>query len=81
MLTLTEDAKIKKEKQQEPLTPAEALYGFCAWLTSRKTPTIMCSTCDASPVVELMGQFCKLNNLEDPGDDFKFKLVHVKESE
>ncbi len=56
---------------KEPkISASEALLGFCGWLTSRKEKTIMSSTDDAAPIVELIKQFMELNDLEDPREDY-----------
>ena len=50
----------------DKLTASEALYGFCGWLTSRKEKTIMSSNNNAVPILLLIEQFCKENNLAEP---------------
>ena len=58
------------------MNPSEVLYAFCGWLTTRKEKTIMSSTDDAAPIVELIKQFSEANNLEDPREGWEKKLVH-----
>jgi len=60
----------------EELSGSEAIYGFVAWLTCRKEKTVMGASEDCSPVVELIGEFCKENKLTDPRDGWQDNLVH-----
>jgi len=48
------------------LTGSEAIYGFCGWLTLREEKTIMSSSDDAAPIVELISRFCDENKLPEP---------------
>lgn len=59
------------------MTASEALFGFMGWLTSRKevTPNFS-SRHDAANAAELVGQFCKENNLSDPRDGWENNLIH-----
>lgn len=52
------------------LTASEAIYGFCAWLTTRKEKTVMSSSSNASPIAERIKEFCDENDLEDPRDNY-----------
>ena len=64
-------AAAKRIKQLEAqLSGSEAIFGFCAWLTTRKEQTIMGSTDDAAPIVQLIGTFCDDNALPDPRDNY-----------
>jgi len=63
----------------DKLTASEAVFGFCAWLTTRKEVTIMSDTADASPIVELIKKFCDTNKLEEPRSDWHKTLIHPKE--
>lgn len=47
------------------LNPSEAVYGFAAWLTTRREKTVMSASDDAAPIVELIKQFCEANNLPE----------------
>jgi len=58
------------------LNPSEAVYGFAAWLTCRSEKTIMSATNDAAPIVNLVAQFCKANNLPDVSADWPNNLIH-----
>ena len=58
------------------LSPSEAIYGFCAWLTTRDEKTIMSASDDAAPVCDLINQFCKENKLKEPCENWATNLVH-----
>lgn len=60
----------------DKMTASETLYGFCAWLTTRKEKTIMSSSDDAAPIVELITTFCKENKLVEPRDGWELNLIH-----
>ena len=70
------EPKIKIMKEE--LTPSEALYGFCGWLTSRKPKTVMSSKHDAAIIADLIDQFCKVNNLTEPQYGWSDKLTQPK---
>jgi len=63
----------------EILTGSESIFGFCAWLTTRKEKTVMSSADDAAPIVELITKFLKVNNLEDPRENYTDYLTMPKE--
>ena len=75
------DKPIQEEKiKMETLNATEALFGFCGWLTSRETKTVMSETDDASTVVELINRFIQANNLpSDCRNGWDKMLVHPKE--
>jgi len=52
------------------LTGSESIYGFCAWLTTRDTKTVMSAMDDAAPIVELIKVFCDKNKLRDPRENY-----------
>jgi hypothetical protein len=58
------------------LTAAEALYGFCAWLTTRDERTVMSASDDAAPIPQLIAEFCKVNDLKEPREDWHEGLIH-----
>ncbi len=60
----------------ETLNPSEAVYGFAAWLTCRDERTVMSASDDAAPIVELVKQFCEVNNLPDVSDQWPNNLIH-----
>jgi hypothetical protein len=63
------------------LTPSEALFGFCAWLTSREPVTIMSSVHDCSHVATLIDKFCEVNRLEMPEPGWIEGLTHPDEED
>ena len=46
------------------ISPSEALYGFCGWLTSRDEETMN----DPSAIADLVEAYCDANNLAPPRD-------------
>lgn len=48
------------------LTPAEAVYAFAGWLTSRDASLTIGSTHDAAPVADLVTQFCNSQGFAPP---------------
>lgn len=56
------------KKELECLTPSEALYGFAAWITTRKEQVAASSKDDAGVWARLVDEFCKTNNLAEPRD-------------
>jgi hypothetical protein len=67
-----------EEEPVKQMTASEALFGFCGWLTSREKKTIMSSTDDAGNIAELISEFCKVNNLDEPRDNWTDLLTHPK---
>ena len=47
----------------DKLTASEAVYGFAAWLTTRSEITKMGADEDCAPIAQLVGEFCKENNV------------------
>ncbi len=60
------------------LNASEAIYGFCAWLSTRKKVTKFGSKEDCAPTVALIAEFCEVNNLKDPRDKWAKNLTHPK---
>lgn len=69
-------ADLRKESMTDKLTPSETLYGFCGWLTSRKEEVTLSTHHECGPVVDLIGQFCRANNLSDPREGWENNLIH-----
>ena len=67
-------------KLKEEISAAEALFGFCGWLTTRKERTKMSSSDNAAPVADLVGKFCKVQKLKEPRERFTDYLKRMKES-
>jgi hypothetical protein len=51
------------------LSGSEALYGFAAWLTTRKEAITIGSNHDAAAVCDLVKRFCDENHLDEPRDN------------
>jgi len=49
----------------QEMTAHDALYGFCGWLTTRKERTVMSSSDNCAPIVELIKEFCDNNNITE----------------
>jgi len=60
------------------LTGSEAIYGFCAWLTTREEKTIMSSSDDTGRIVRLISKFCDDNKLRDPRENYTDYLTIPK---
>jgi len=58
------------------LNSSEAVYGFAAWLTSRKEKIVLSANNDAAPICELIKQFCSVNNLPDVSSEWPNNLIH-----
>lgn len=56
------------------LSPSEAIFGFVGWLTSRPTKTVMSSSDDCAPIVELVGKFIETNKLDEPRENWEENL-------
>jgi hypothetical protein len=65
---------------KDKLTASEAIYGFCAWLTTRDEKTIMSASDDSAPIPVLIEQFCKTNGLETPREYWHNHLTHPQEN-
>lgn len=46
------------------VNPADAVFMFAAWLTTRKEKTVISSSNDASPIAKLCEKFCEANDLK-----------------
>ena len=62
------------------LTGSEAVFGFCAWLTTREEKTTMSSKDDAAPIVELIKTFCDENKLPNPRENYTDYLTIPREA-
>ena len=58
------------------MTGSEAIYGLCAWLSGRKEKTIMSSKSNMAPIADLIKEFCDVNKLNDPRDEWTNYLTH-----
>jgi hypothetical protein len=62
---------------EKKLTPSEALFGFCEWLTTREKETVMASNVDCSDIAEKIKLFCEINDLKEPGQHYNKKLKDI----
>ncbi len=60
------------------LSGSEAIFGFCAWLTTREERTVMSAADNAAPIPPLITEFCEVNKLVPPRDDYADALVLPK---
>jgi len=67
------------ETTELKLTPAEAVFGLLAWLTTRETETVLSSRHDAAPAADIAAEFCKANNLGAPRYGIWPKLLKFPE--
>lgn len=59
------------------LNATEALFGFAAWLTSRKEQIVLSSSSDAGPVAALVQVFCNANHLPAVTENFPHNLARL----
>jgi len=62
------------------LTGSEAVYGFCAWLTTRDEVTKMGANNDCAPIADLAARFCDENGLPDPRSNYTDYLTHPRDN-
>lgn len=55
-----------KKLVKESLSPSEAVYGFAGWLTTRDDPVTMSGKHNAAIVAELVDEYVKKQNFEEP---------------
>jgi len=53
-------------RRRRQLSASEALYGFCGWLTTRETATVMSARDEAGPIVRLIATYIRENELDEP---------------
>lgn len=62
---------------EDKMNASEALYGFMGWLTSRdKVTPELSARHDAGIAAQLIEEFCKENNLNEPRDGWHNNLIH-----
>ena len=57
------------------MSGSEAIYGFCGWLTTRKDKTVMSTNHDCACIAELIKDFCEVNKLSDPREQWTDNLI------
>lgn len=65
----------RKANNPESLTPAEAVFAFAGWLTSRKQSVTFGSTHEAAIAAELASEFTKSQGLQKFREDFHKHLM------
>jgi hypothetical protein len=55
---------------EHPMSPTDALFGFCAWLTTREETTVMGGNMECGHVPQLLEAFMEANQLPDVSGDF-----------
>lgn len=78
MLKETSTKTDNHENKNKVMTGSESVFGFVAWLTSRSDKTVMSSSDDCASIVNLVDEFCKVNKLKDPRDNYTDYLTHPK---
>ena len=58
------------------LSGSEAVYGFAAWLTTRKESITMSAKHDSAAVCDLVKRFCDENHLNEPRNNWADNLIH-----
>lgn len=61
---------------KDEMNASEAVYGFAAWLTTRKEVTTMGANNDCALVAELVAEFIKVNELPKVRDGWEENLTH-----
>jgi ribonuclease HI len=64
------------ETNSNKLSASEALFGFMGWLTSLETPVTFSSRHYAGTAAELVDEFCKANNLDQPRNGWSENFVY-----
>lgn len=70
--------EIRRMKMEDKLTASEAIYGFMAWLSTRKEVVKIGSSEECSPLPVLVGTFCDENKLKKPRKGWENNLIHPK---
>jgi hypothetical protein len=65
---------------QKKLNPAEAVYGFAAYLTTREEPIVMGAAHEAGPAADAVKRFIDTNGLGDVSGNWPNNLKHPKEA-
>lgn len=64
-------------KNQQSLSPSEALYGFMGWLVSRQEEVTFSGHHDASIAVELLTKFIEKQKLSNPRNEWANYLISM----
>ncbi len=61
------------------MNAAEALYGFCGWLTTQDEETVMSAHNDSAVICDRIKTFCEVNKLPEPREGWEKKLTHPQQ--
>ena len=64
------------EKMEKEMNSSEALYGFGAWLTTRKEAVTFSAKHDAGKMADLVSIFIEENGLPEVRDNWTTHLIH-----
>ncbi len=70
--------KNKRIPKNSKITATDALFGFGAWLTTRKEPVTFSYKHNAGAMVDLISQYLKTNNLPDVSKHYPDNLQMPK---
>ena len=74
-------AWFKGNPMENDVIASEAVFGFAAWLTTRRKPVLLGAEHDAAPAAELADQWCKANHLPEPRERaYPKNITHPKET-
>ena len=74
--TKTPEEMREREKEiANEMTASEALYGFAGWLTSRDQQGVFSSRDNAALAADLVCEFCSVNKLSVPRNDWTDKII------
>lgn len=65
-----------KYYKDKTLSSAEALYGFCGWLSSRERILSIGNDQECGQLANLIKEFCETNNLAEPRAGWEQNLIH-----
>lgn len=60
--------------RKHKLSPSEAIFGFTAWLSTREETLLVGSKHECGCLVDLITEFCHINNIEKPRKIFPKNL-------
>ncbi len=61
---------------ENEMTGSEVLFGFMGWLTTREQEETFSAHHDAASAAALVAEFCKVNKLTAPREDWTDRLFH-----
>jgi len=65
-------------KEVSTLTASESIYAFNAWLTTRNAKVKLGAKYDCVPIITLIDEFCKVNNLQKPRENYQDYFIMPK---